>query len=383
MSPKDDEFLDDDERAYAPPSIFASGWFRAVLILGALAVILVIGVPYAMRWLEPGPTQEAGMRPAEAPRPTVPPIEPRPSPPTVATPAPAPVPAPTPAAPAPSPAPPAATAPPAAVQPAPAPAAEAPRKAEKRTEPEPKAPEKTARAERPAARTEAKAEAKPEPKPEAPPRIAKEPPARAAEKRPAEPRAMAKAEPAEPSAPVATTPSGTFWVQVGLFQDAGNAQRLSTNLREHGFSAQVASVTRGGGASSAAPAPPGPSAAAPSSRHEVYVAGASLEAVKAALRDSGTAKAVEGGVVVQPPMELKDAVALSRRLAGEGLNVSIRRVAGAAPPTTPEPAPPASAGTTLHVVRVGGFATRADAQTMRRTLEAKGIAGFVTEGAAR
>jgi hypothetical protein len=256
-----------------------------------------------------------------------------------------------------------------------------PRKAEKRAEPkpEPKVAEKAPRAER-----AAKADAPKVAKAETPA------PARAAEKKPTpEPRAVAKAEPRESSAAPATSASGNFWVQVGLFQDPGNAQRLSANLREHGFSSQVTTVTRGGAAAPApaAPAAPAPAAAAPGSRHEVFVAGASLEAVRAALRDSGTARAVEGGVAVQPPMELKDAVALSRRLAGEGLNVSIRRVAGPATPSAPAPgapapsASPAPGGSTMHLVRVGGFATRAEAQTARRALEAKGIAGFISEGA--
>lgn len=40
---------------------------------------------------------------------------------------------------------------------------------------------------------------------------------------------------------------GTYWVQLGSFKDATNAERLAKKLKEQGFSVQVASVTRSEG----------------------------------------------------------------------------------------------------------------------------------------
>jgi hypothetical protein len=122
----------------------------------------------------------------------------------------------------------------------------------------------------------------------------------------------------------------------------------------------VAQVTRGGS----------PSAA---SRHEVLVTGSSVDAVTAALKGSSTAQAVTGGVVVRPALDLKDAVTLSRRLAAEGLDVRIRRVTSA----------PSGGGTTIHLVRVGGYATPAEAQAGKKALASRGVTGFVTQGAAK
>src|SRR5262245_54199628 len=53
---KSDDYLDDsDERdRFSTGAIFASGWFRAVLVLGVLAITLVVTVPYLLRWMEPG-----------------------------------------------------------------------------------------------------------------------------------------------------------------------------------------------------------------------------------------------------------------------------------------------------------------------------------------
>lgn len=39
--------------------------------------------------------------------------------------------------------------------------------------------------------------------------------------------------------------SGSHWVQLGLFKDLSNAERLVKTLRGQGFSVQLASVTRG------------------------------------------------------------------------------------------------------------------------------------------
>jgi cell division protein FtsN len=173
------------------------------------------------------------------------------------------------------------------------------------------------------------------------------------------PMVVAKATAPPPSAPAKTlNGSGSYWVQVGLFENASNAERLAQELRASRFSVEVAQVARGG----ATPAV---------SRHEVFVTGSSVDAVTAALKGSGTAQAVTGGVVVRPDLDLKDAVTLSRRLAADGLEVRIRRAVSA----------PASGGRTIHLVRVGGYTTPAEAQSGKKELAAKGIAGFVIQGA--
>jgi hypothetical protein len=155
---------------------------------------------------------------------------------------------------------------------------------------------------------------------------------------------------------------GDFYVQVGVFQDERNAERLAKTLRDKHLPVHVTKVT--GEAA----------AAAPTTRHEVFVAGANPQVVNAALRGNGSALPVRGGVAVQPSLELKEAVALSRKLSGEGLNVQIRRVGG-------DTAPAASGA--RHLVRVGGYATRAEAQTVRDQLKRDGINAFVTPVATR
>ncbi|HKX05833.1 MAG TPA: hypothetical protein VJX71_25300, partial [Methylomirabilota bacterium] len=77
--PEDDDFLEDDEHEeYGQRSIFATGWFRAVLVLLVLAVIAVIAVPLIGGWFEPTPppkvttTRPAEPTPAPLPAPTTP-----------------------------------------------------------------------------------------------------------------------------------------------------------------------------------------------------------------------------------------------------------------------------------------------------------------------
>ena len=47
---------DEDELEYESRSIFAAGWFRAVLVLTSLALAVVIALPYLLYWLEPSPS---------------------------------------------------------------------------------------------------------------------------------------------------------------------------------------------------------------------------------------------------------------------------------------------------------------------------------------
>lgn len=189
--PEDDDFLEDEEQEeYGQRSIFATGWFRAVLVLLVLAVIAVIAVPLIGGWFEPTPPPKVTItKPSEpAPPPKVEtPVAPAPAA-QMPSPTPTPTPAPLPATPAPVAPPPVASTPPARPE---MPAPSTPSKAAEK----PKAPERTAAA------TTGKSAAK---------------------------------------APAA----GSYWVQVGAFKESKNAEGLAHTLRSEGFTVQVATVTR-------------------------------------------------------------------------------------------------------------------------------------------
>ena len=187
--PEDDDFLEDEEQEeYGQRSIFATGWFRAVLVLLVLAVIAVIAVPLIGGWFEPTPPPKVTTtRPVE---PTPAPVTPAPVTPPPAAQLPTPAPTPPPATPAPVTPPPAVSTPP-------------------------------ARPEMPAPST----------------------PSRAAEKAKA-PERTASASSGK-SASKATAANGSYWVQVGAFKESKNAEGLARTLRSEGFTVQVATVTRG------------------------------------------------------------------------------------------------------------------------------------------
>ncbi|MFI5329246.1 MAG: hypothetical protein ACHQ7H_23645, partial [Candidatus Rokuibacteriota bacterium] len=77
--PDQDDFLEDEEQEeYGQRSIFATGWFRAVLVLLVLAVVAVIAVPLIGGWFEPTPppkvtTKASGPSSALVPVPSTPP----------------------------------------------------------------------------------------------------------------------------------------------------------------------------------------------------------------------------------------------------------------------------------------------------------------------
>jgi DamX protein len=199
--PEQDDFLEDEEQEeYGQRSIFATGWFRAVLVLLVLAVIAVIAVPLIGGWFEPTPPPKVTTKSSEPSSPIVP----VPSAPAPATPPPSqtptasapPVTPPPVAAPAPA-VPPPATLPPAVSRPAPAPA-----RPEMPPASTPKAAEKTKAPERTAAVTPNKSAAKP------------------------------------------ATSSGNYWVQVGAFKESGNAEGLARKLRSEGYAVQVTRVSR-------------------------------------------------------------------------------------------------------------------------------------------
>lgn len=352
MDPEQDDYLaDDGEARSASRSLLAAGWLRALLVLGALAVVLVITVPYILQWFETGTTERPALTDAPVARSV-------PIPPTQTETAPAP-----PSAPA------ATTTPAPAVMEPPTGKAAGPAKDTTAAKELPAAKDKPAPKELPAAKEKPASKESPKvvaaaPRTEPPAKPATAPGSAAKDMTASKPTAKAPTTTARaavvPSAEPAKSRNGagSYWVQVGLFENAGNADRLAQELRAEHFSVQVAQVTRGG----AEPAV---------SRHEVLVTGSSVDAVTAALKGSGTAQAGAGGVVVRPALDLKDAVTLSRRLASEGLEVRIRRAASA----------PASGGATIHLVRVGSYGTPAEAQAGKKQLAAKGISGFVTQGA--
>src|SRR5712692_3873464 len=85
-NPDRDEFLEDDEQdEIARRSIFAAGWFRALLVLTVLAIVVVVSLPYLLNWLEPTPpppakTQAKTSAPAPTPAPPAPTLIPAPTP---------------------------------------------------------------------------------------------------------------------------------------------------------------------------------------------------------------------------------------------------------------------------------------------------------------
>ena len=370
-NPDRDEFLEDEEQdELARRSIFSAGWFRALLVLTVLAIVVVVSLPYLLNWLEPTPpsppakTQAKSSAPSQTPTPAPPPVT-APAPSTMVPPAPAPAPAP-------------ATPPP----PAPAPSTSAP-----------SMPTPSAKVETPApppakADTSKSARAPAEPSPAerpvgtAPLPVAPAPSAPAAKGAPAakqEPAAKPapaeapKAPAAKQGAPVEGGSPGNYFVQVGAFLEEKNAESLAKQLRGESFPVQITQVTRGGGAAPSAPAKSSSSGA----QNQLFVTGSTPDAVNAALKGKGTAQAVKGGIVVNPAFDLETAMSLSSSLKKDGFKVVIRRAKAA------QPAPKTGGGQTFHIVRVGGYPDRAKAQQARGELEAKGHSGFLSQGAAR
>jgi len=195
------------------------------------------------------------------------------------------------------------------------------------------------------------------------PRQIEQPPSQPAERTPADkqPAEVAKPAPRRSAPPLKEpakaageeenappSPRGRYMIQVGAFQDEANAARLAARLAGEKYPLQRATESRpgdGGGG------------------HEVLVIGASAAEVDSKLRgtDRKTVTTSEG-VLIQPALPLKEAVALSQELRAEGLTVKIRRAQGAG---------------ALHVVRVGAYPSRSRAEAVKQELEAKGYPGFI------
>jgi cell division septation protein DedD len=358
VSPERDDDRDEDEREeFASRSIFSAGWFRAVLVLTVLAIVVVISLPYLLHWFEPSPPARVA-KPAES-------LKPAPG----ATPPPAVAPAP-----ALAPAAPVAT-PPEVKAPPPAASAPAPKAVVEKalppvsSEPAPKATPEKASATPSAEKAVTKAPAKTateRPRTKAPDTAL----AKTGDKPAASTRVVAKADaPSRSPAVVSPRPSaeaasGNYWIQLGAFKEQKNADALAQTLRDAGFPIQVTPIQRAGGGDAQGEA-----------RHELFVSEASVEKVNAALKGHGRGQLAAGGVAVKPAFSLQEAMTVSKRLTDEGLKVVIRPASGLAS---------ASQGPgTLHAVRAGGYSNRTSALAARDELAAKGHQGFVAEGPAK
>jgi len=203
--PEQDDFLEDEEQEeYGQRSIFATGWFRAVLVLLVLAVIAVIAVPLIGGWFEPTPPPKVTTKAPEPPKP----VEPPPA-----------------VAPAPStPSPPVTSAP--STSPALPTTAQMPSNSSTPTTPP--AGVTSAPTTPPAATT---------PAPETP-----APSSKPAEKAKTPERTASTATGSKSTSKAAA--GGSYWVQVGAFKESKNADGLARKLRSEGFSVQVATVNR-------------------------------------------------------------------------------------------------------------------------------------------
>ena len=355
MSPERDDDRDEDEREeFASRSIFSAGWFRAVLVLTVLAIVVVISLPYLLHWFEPSPPGRVA-KPAES-------LKPAPS--ATSPPAVAPAPALGPTAPVAAP-PEVKAAPPAASAPAPKAVFEKalpPASSEPARKATPEKAPPTPAAEKAATKAPART-ATEHPRPKAPETAL----GKTADKPAAPSRVVAKADaPSRPAASArhsAEAASGNYWIQLGAFKEQKNADALAQTLRDAGFPVQVTPIRRGGGDTQG------------EAQHELFVSEASVDKVNAALKGHGRAQLVAGGVAVKPTFSLQEAMTVSKRLTDEGLKVVIRPASGLAK---------ASQGQgTLLAVRAGGYSNRTSALAARDELAAKGHQGFVAEGPAK
>jgi len=311
----DDERFEDEGRR----SIFSALWFRAILVVIVLGVVVAVAVPYVLELAnQPAPKTAALGKPEMTPAPVA-----QPAPPPVAS--------------------------------VPAPSAPA--------------PEKTAPPEKPASAEKSAASETSAPTPMTP----------AAEK-----PAPAPSKKSEASKSVAAG-TGDYFVQVGAFKNPDTAKKLAVRLREQKYNVEETSATTTVKSAQSAPpsAPPAaapPAAATPSDRYDVHVSGAAPAELNTKLSAKGlSAEPSGGGVVVKPSMPLRDAVALSKDLAVDGLKVQVRRAAAGSAPA-PAAAPSAMTDETLYRVRVGPFDDKSTATSTLRELEQKGYQPFIARG---
>jgi len=159
------------------------------------------------------------------------------------------------------------------------------------------------------------------------------------------------------------------------------AQRQEERAKARRVQPTKATKTKAGAMSDPDVPEPAPTKAAPSGggsdQYDVIITGQSSDEINKRLAAKGlTAEPVANGAVVKPSLPLRDAVALSKDLAVDGLKVQVRRAGGSA--TSTPKATASAGGDSLHRVSVGGFADRATAVAALKELEAKGYKPFLT-----
>jgi len=222
VSDQQDDFHGyDAQEEYAPRSILDTGWFRAVLVLTVLAVVVVVALPYLLNWFEP--VVPPSTMPGRA-------QQTQSAPPTSAM----------------------TSEPAAGVTPRAVPESVPARKPS--TERSVAQASAGSAAVRRTALTRKDGPALPGPDRTAHATDASRSAQASGAIRAPDLRAGKPWDPAMPRAGDAQADdSGAYWVQLGLFKDASNAERLARKVREQGTSARVARVTREGGGSDAGP----------------------------------------------------------------------------------------------------------------------------------
>lgn len=330
----DDERFEDEGRR----SIFSALWFRAILVVIVLGVVAAVAVPYVLEIAnQPAPKTTALGKPEM-------------------TPAPAPVAPPTP------------------------PVASAPMA--------PPAPEKSPTVDKPSAMDRpATSESAPTPMtpaietPTPAPKKSESSKNAVASKSTSTPKEQSASQAPRTSAAPSPTGPGDYFVQVGAFKNPDTAKKVAARLREQKYNVEETSASGVKTAHAAAPSAP-QATGSPSDRYDVYISGGAPGDINGKLSAKGLSAEPSGaGVVVKPSMPLRDAVALSKDLAVDGLKVQVRRAAGGpAPlPTTPSSVSMASDGT-LYRVRVGPFDDKPTATSTLRELEQKGYTPFIARG---
>jgi len=334
----DDERFEDEGRR----SIFSALWFRAILVVIVLGVVAAVAVPYVLE-LANQPAPKTALS-----KPEMPPLS------TAVAP----------------------SAPPVSSAPAPS----APTLEKSATPEKPSAAEKPAASEGTASAPTPMTPATDTPAAPAPKTAESSKPVTAS-------KSAAPKEPAAARAPRAAAPpssSGDYFVQVGAFKNPDTAKKLAVRLRGQKYNVEETSASGAQPARSASTsAPPTSAPASASDRYDVHVSGAAPADINAKISAKGLSTEPSGaGVIVRPSMPLRDAVALSKDLAVDGLKVQVRRApGGSAPaPAAASSAPEAPSDGTLYRVRIGPFDDKSTATSTLRELEQKGYSPFIARG---
>src|SRR5262245_4047410 len=334
----DDERFEDEGRR----SIFSALWFRAILVVIVLGVVAAVAVPYVLE-LANQPAPKTALS-----KPEMPPLS------TAVAP----------------------SAPPVSSAPAPS----APTLEKSATPEKPSAAEKPAASEGTASAPTPMTPATDTPAAPAPKTAESSKPVTAS-------KSAAPKEPAAARAPRAAAPpssSGDYFVQVGAFKNPDTAKKLAVRLRGQKYNVEETSASGAQPARSASTsAPPTSAPASASDRYDVHVSGAAPADINAKISAKGLSTEPSGaGVIVRPSMPLRDAVALSKDLAVDGLKVQVRRApGGSAPaPAAASSAPASPSDGTLYRVRVGPFDDKPTATSTLRELEQKGYSPFLARG---